>query len=111
MATLRELLTHAEFNWDEGLIVWQPVDGKASCPGWAHCDELLEPMFIKNDHWVLDAEFSTGYGSPEMPRFVAKDDKRIYFPVQYDGSTHVDWVCQSLTPYINGTEAFPYPGG
>lgn len=108
MATLRELLTSAGIHWDTALIVWQDAHGYS--PGWSSAEEVGKPEFIKNDHAVLDAEFDTGHGAPQMPRFVAKDHQRIFFPVQYDGATWVEWVCQSLTPYVEGTEPFPYPG-
>ena len=110
MATLRKMLDNAGFCWDTGVIVWQDVTEEAHSPGWAGEDELKKPEFIDKHHAVLDTEFDASYGAPRCPRFVAKDHRRIFFPVQYDGSTTVDWVCQSLTPYMNG-ENFPYPGG
>ena len=111
MATLRDLLTAAGFTWDTGVIVWQSVTGEAYSSGWAMDDEVNKAEFIPNDHVILDTDFDTGHGAPRMPRFVAKDHKFIFFPVQYDGATWIEYVCQSLTPYVEGEEPMPYPGG
>lgn len=109
MSTIRQLLDHAGIHWDTAVIVWQDSHGYS--PGWSSGDEVAQPQFIPNDHFILDLEFDAGYGAPMMPRFVAKDHERIFFPVQYDGATWVDYVCQSLTPYVEGKEPLPYPGG
>ena len=72
----------------------------------------------------LNKEFSDGFGGPEMPRFVAEDLDKIYFPVQYDGSTWIDFVYKDIGRYLRTwmekkegkptrllREATPYPGG
>lgn len=109
MATLRQLLTSAGFNWDTGAIIWQRTSAKS--PGWSSKHDVMKPERIDNGHFILDQEFDTGYGGPEMPRFVAKDHRSIFFPCQYDGATWVEWVCISLQRYIDEEDSMPYPGG
>ena len=111
MATLREWLTQVGFDWENGVIVYQPVTDEAYSPGWAWADHLLPSRVIPHDHSILDEEFDDGHGAPRCPRFVAMDDKRIYFPVQYDGATWVEWVYKDVRNYVGTTEATPYPGG
>lgn len=54
----------------------------------------------------LDREFDQGYGSPGGAEFTAWAEKRVYFPVMYDGAEWVGSVprnpCDESTPHIGG---------
>lgn len=107
MATIKKWLDEAGFNWSDGRILWQDVEEGRS-PGWG---DPTTAQWIQPDHEVLTREFSSGYGGPECPRFVAEDDKAIYFPSQYDGATGIEVVFKDLTKYLDVKNETPYPGG
>jgi hypothetical protein len=54
----------------------------------------------------LDAEFDSGYGSPEGKPFTAWTAARVYFPVCYDGAESVASVprapCDETTSHVGG---------
>jgi len=106
MATIRNWLNNANFNWKKGLIIHQPTDGGS--PGWS-CPVSAEIVGVNDE--VLDREFDSGFGGPECPRFVAEDDRAIYFPSQYDGSTTIEVVLKDIKSYLNIENKTPYPGG
>lgn len=105
MGTLREFLESEGFNYKVGIIIYQEVDG--NYPGWTYSD--VDGVVIEWDNPVLDMEFETGYGGPHCPRFVASDDVKIYFPVQYDGATWCESIYLDIREYIK--KPTPYPGG
>jgi len=107
MATLRKMLRDAGFDWDSGRIIYQRCEDNCP-PGWSGPVEAREIDF--NDP-ILDQEFDDGYGSPEMPRFIAEDDTRIYFPAQYDGLTWIETVYKDIDAYLDPNNSTPYPGG
>ena len=109
MSTIREWLNEVEFDWEHGKIVFQDSHGYS--PGWSSGRELDAPIYISNQHPILDKEFDSGYGSPQCPRFIAKDGKFLYFPDQYDGATSIVRVAHNLSYYVRGKNATPYPGG
>lgn len=41
---------------------------------------------------ILDKEFDSGYGSQQVPSFMAWSPNYVYFVHEYDGSTRLDWV-------------------
>ena len=129
MATLREWLTEDGFDWENGFIIYQPETDDSYSAGWGDSrDVIIISKYLKNipfapnavkivaDHERLDEDFSSGYGAPECPRFIAEDNEKIYFPVQYDGSTWTSYIYRDLAEYtrkdkdgyMNNT---PYPGG
>lgn len=106
--TILEMLTEAGFDWDTGKIILQESEGYA--PGWAR--QILSTKLTKDfSEAILHEEFDDGYGSPQCPRFVAKDNRKIYFPTQYDGSTSIDSVFINITEYLDIINPTPYPGG
>ena len=110
MATIREWLNAAGFDWDRGVLIYQAIKmGESDYPGWASDDQLKTPIYIDKTHAILDAKFSSGYGGPECPRFFARDSTAIYFPGQYDGATWCEKVVIDPEAYIQGLET-PYPG-
>ena len=86
MPTIREWLSQSGFDWKGGTIIYQEVEG--GYPGWSN---PINALIIdkRNTHPILDQHFKDGYGSPDCPRFVAKDKNHMYFPGQYDGSTFI----------------------
>lgn len=108
MATIRKWLDGVGFNWDQGNIVYQAVDG--NYPGWSYGSAHVGQR-IEQDNPILDQDFDDGYGAPYCPRFVARDDQAIYFPVQYDGSTWIEHVVTDLSWYLEEGHETPYPGG
>ncbi len=118
MATLREWLNKADFDWDSGVIVYHELrtiddDGYfvTRPPGWADLIDVGSKKVIAHDHVVLDHNFECGHGGPECPRIVAKDRDRVYFPSKYDGATWLQVVELDLDKYLDGDKETPYPGG
>lgn len=111
MSTLRKDLNEKGFDWESGMIVYQAVSEEAYSPGWAGENELSQSVQIDENHPILDEEFFSGYGSPQMPRFVACDSTYIYFPVQRDGATFIAKVLRLIGNYIGSEMPTPYPGG
>ena len=115
MTTLRKCLTDRgfEFTDENARIIYHPVEYDRA-PGWARIKGEPEIITSPWEHSILDKEFYSGYGSAEMPRFVAEDDDCIYFPSQYDGSTKIVFVYKDLDAYTTKNlvpEETPYPGG
>lgn len=108
MSTIRQWLNEAGFNWNRGAIVHQEAAGYS--PGWSRNNEIGNARVIKHDDPVLDLEFNSSYGAPQCPRFIARDDSAIYFPVQYDGATWIEKIVIDLNFYVRGNPT-PYPGG
>ena len=113
--TLRKCLTDRgfEFTDEKARIIYHPV-GYDRAPGWARIKGEPEIITSPWEHPILDKEFYSGYGSAEMPRFVAEDSDFIYFPSQYDGSTEIVFVYKDLDAYTTKNvvpKETPYPGG
>jgi len=109
MTTIKEELTISDFDWESGIIIYQETPDDYS-PGWTPNSMIIPGIEIKHTHPILTKNFQTGYGGPQMPRFIAKDNKYIYFPAQYDGSTWIEKIAIDIkNEYINIPT--PYPGG
>ena len=106
--TLRSELEKVGFDFTNGKIIYQEVFGIE--PGWADQGNVSETMEIDFNHPVLDLEFYDGFGSPNMPRFVAEDKDKIYFPCKYDGLTWIAWIYKNINKYIKNNELTPYIG-
>lgn len=109
MATIREWLENNGFDFETGTIVYQPTTG--SSPGCSYDEEIQQGVIVGKAHVILDREFNNGYGSPQCPRFFARDNDAVYFPVQYDGMTYCERVPIDTAVYVNGNQPTPYPGG
>jgi hypothetical protein len=114
MATLREELKNKGFDFENGRIIYQPIkenEGNPVCsPGWASESEVEEAIEIDLNHPILDFDFDNDYGDFGMPRFVAEDKDKIYFPCEYDGLTWIGWVYKDINRYIRSKELLPYFG-
>lgn len=111
MATIREWLNDAGFDWLSGRIVWQAMDADAYCPGWG---SPISGQYIDSGSPILDEQFYAGFGAPRCPRFIARDNRAIYYPCQYDGSTWIESIVIDLDRYVgtgNDLVPSPYPGG
>ena len=113
--TIREWLNDEKFDWSTGTLLVQRVkenDYGMASPGWASREDLMPVEKITLSDTILDIEFDSGYGSPQCPRFFARDAEAVYFPSQYDGSTNIEKVFIDPGYYLNLVEAMtPYPGG
>lgn len=114
MATIREWLTAEGFDFSAGRVYVQPVS--AACeyldptpPGWASSDEIGGSVPATDAD--LDREFSSCFGSPQAPRFIAYDPTAVYFPAQYDGATWCEKVFLDPAVYTDSNHPTPYPGG
>ena len=106
MTTLRLLLDEKGFNWPQGLIIYHEIKS-VFAPGWG---SAIKAQAIPSDHYILDKEFDDGYGSPQCPRFIAKDDASLYFPAQCYGATHVEKIFIDISKYLCfETLETPYP--
>ena len=108
--TLRECLTDAGFDWcSSATIILHEVSNEDWCaPGNMSGKDVKRRSIIPYDHPILDQPFDDGYGSPEMPRFVAYDDHFIYFPGEYDGATWVTKVARGWRYYLLDGVDTPY---
>ena len=106
MATIRKWLTAEGFDWERGKILSTLQDGRYRLD-----EEKRYAKRIPTDHPILDLEFHDGLGRAECPSFVAKDSKKIYFPVKYDGATWCEYVYTNISEYLRTSEDLPYPGG
>jgi len=102
MDTIRKYLTQSGFDFENGKIIIQ------NGTGWS---EGGNGRYVKPDDPILDIEFSSGYGGPDCPRYVAQDKKKIYFPWQYDGATGPTYVYRNIKAYLGSENETPYPGG
>jgi hypothetical protein len=113
--TLHERLQANGFDFTSGFILFQETRDPKDDPDDTHSPGWSEPTqptrVISQDEPVLHREYDSGYGGPECPRFIAKDDTHIYFPYQYDGSTGIVKVRRDFGAYIGTLEPLPYPGG
>jgi hypothetical protein len=112
LTTLRRELTKAGFNFDKGTIIYQEVVEDIP-PGDADdiSTHVVQTIYIDKDHKILDKRFNCDFGAPNMPRFVADDGVKIYFPVTYDGATSVAWIYKDISLYVTKPDITPYPGG
>lgn len=112
MATIHQWLKAVNFNFKCGIILYQPVEiyeDYYPSPGWT---TPASAELVGENHTILHKEFHNGFGSPQCPRFVAKDDQAIYFPCQYDGATNIQKVWLDLNKYLDfNNHHTPYPGG
>ena len=102
--TVRDWLESAGFDPENGVIVLH--EWGRNYPYKAKTAEI-----VTIDDPRLAKEFDSGYGSPECPPFIAKDNKAIFFPSQYDGATCINRVELDINYYLNVENATPYPGG
>lgn len=107
MPTIKEWLTTEGFDWESGEIIYHEVED-SNHPGWSGA---ISASLVPHTHQVLTKEFDHGYGSPQCPRFIAKDKNAIYFPWQYDGATGIQKVFISIKKYLDISNETPYPGG
>jgi len=108
MTTLRKKLDKVGFDFEHGRIIYQEVFGIE--PGWADSGNISKTIEIDSNHPILDLEFDDGFGSPNMPRFVAEDENKIYFPCKYDGLTWIAYVYKNINTYVENNELTPYVG-
>ena len=112
MATIHQWLVDVNFDFASGTILYQPVKDEEdyeTAPGWT---EPTNGIFIDEKHPILHKDFEDGFGSPQCPRFIAKDNQAIYFPTQYDGATNIQKVWLDLHQYLDFNNHYtPYPGG
>jgi len=108
MATLREFLDQAHFDWNTGKIIVQLTEEEDGSQGW---NTPVSAKWIEKDDPILDKKFSDGFGGPECPRFIAEDAESLYFPYQYDGATGPVAVFKKIERYLDPKVESPYPGG
>lgn len=98
MATLREELARVGFDFGHGRILYQET--LKGSPGFADKYDVGEIVEIDLTHPILDFDYDNDYGDFAMPRFVAEDKDKIYFPCEYDGQCWVGWVYKNIDRYI-----------
>jgi len=106
MATIRKWLDEAGFDWATGKIVCQQATvGSAMQP-----HSVEDGQVVAHNALILDEEFVASRRGSGSPRFVARDWRAVYFPVQYDGSTWIERVVLDLDWYTKDRHKTPYPG-
>ena len=87
MATWRKLISCAmkenDETWDDAVMA------NASLP--EHSEDSEPPG--------LDAEFDSGYGGPEVCKFLVWTSRFVYFPCCYDGS---EWAASAPIAPVEG---------
>lgn len=115
MATIKQWLTEAGFNWQKGTVIIhdqaRDEEGFDRCPGWTGVEDITERYIVDEGHPLITHEFDDGLGGPECPRFVAQDGSHIYFPQHHCGATSLCKVCINMTHYLEEESTTPYPGG
>ena len=115
MATIKEWLNEAGFHWEQGTIIYQPVNEEGT-PEYDMIDPgngtPINARIIEHDDPILIKEFDSGYGGADCPRFIAEDEQALYFPSKYDGATAIEKVLKDIRQYLNyESNPTPYPGG
>lgn len=110
VTTLRRELKRVGFDFENSRIIYQEVVRDLK-PGEADdIKDIIMTKYIDVNDRILDRKFDADYGSPNMPRFVAEDNEKIYFPLTYDGATSIGWVYKDIQQYIARNELTPYWG-
>ena len=105
MATIKEWLDKAGFDWENGRVIVQITE---HTPGW---DDPADAYEASKDGRLINKKFCDDFGGPECPRFVAEDKEKIYFPDQYDGATSLVSIYKNIEKYLDPKNPTPYPGG
>jgi len=114
MKTIRQWLNEVDagFDWDTGQILWQKTEPSRWREAIRTLNEPIGARLLEHDDPLLDLEFSTGYGSASCPRFIAWDEKRIYFVSTYDGATELEYIFRDPLTYMDFKGwPIPVPGG
>lgn len=106
LATIRQWLQDAGFDFEAGTIVYHQVESEHRGPGQSDAICAISPM--PDD--ILDKEFEDGYGVTRCPRFFARCGDWIFFPAQYDGATWLEKVNVNPFYYLDFHNETPYPG-
>lgn len=103
-STVRIELNKLDFDWKNGVIVTEDGIGRQSSPG-------RNTRYIKDDDKLLDATFSNGSCTMDIPRVFARDKVAIYIPhiSQIAGTRMIRLVINPET-YVKGSDPLPYPG-
>lgn len=107
--TLRKWLNEAGFDWSSGRIVYHYGKDQAVC--YSEDYDVDARIEIGWAHPILDKGFYSGYGVVECPAIIAKDNKALYFPSRYDGTTSLVKVMLDIDHYLQDGSRTPYPGG
>lgn len=87
--TVREWLDDEGFDWASGRIVYKLTE-------------------VRPDHHFLDRPFDDHYGSVDpCPRFIAYDERFIYFPYGYDYASQLVKVARDPEYYLEHESPFP----
>lgn len=106
MSTLRELLTKKDFNWEDGVIVIQPIWVEGS--GWVKKEVFKSTTDIRRCKELLDLDFDQ---ENTHCYFIAKDDKFTYFLAHHDGFSWIEKIFIYIDEYLKIDTCIPYPGG
>ena len=108
VTTLRKELKRVGFDFENGRIIYQEVVRDLK-PGEADdIKDIIMTKYIDVNDRILDRKFDADFGSPNMPRFIAEDNEKIYFPLTYDGATYIGWVYKDIHQYIARSQ-LPHP--
>jgi len=110
ITTLRKELKGVGFDFENGRIIYQEVIRDLKPGEASDIKDIIITKYIDANDRILDRKFNADFGSPNMPRFVAEDNEKIYFPLTYDGSTYIGWVYKDIHQYIAKNELTPYWG-
>lgn len=113
MPTIREWLMKNEFNFETGVILYQDSGDTGDMSDTFDLKPTikLSENEISSTYSIIDVFFSDQYGTAKCPRFIAYDDKYLYFPEKYDGATSLCKILKNPEDYIGNTIPTPYPGG
>lgn len=110
ITTLRKKLKGVGFDFENGRIIYQEVIRDLKPGEASDIKDIIMTKYIDVNDRILDRKFNADFGSPNMPRFVAEDNEKIYFPLTYDGATSIGWVYKDIHQYIARNELTPYWG-
>lgn len=99
MKTLREMLDGCRFNWPAGRII---VAKESIGLDYFEARDTVRPLTdgLADNDPALDVKIDTGYGTCNIPPFIAEDDAAIYVVATYDGASWIERIEKNLDRYL-----------
>ncbi len=76
---------------EKPFVFYMPKTDKDSF-GMECWDNLPNGVFDEIPDSILDQEFYCGFGSQNVPSFIAWSENYVYYVSEYDGATSLEWI-------------------
>jgi len=116
ITTLRKELNKLDFNWKEGVIIYQYNPEDINDINLLQTDPRITTLiYNKGIEYekicILDKEFDNNESLPECPIFIAEDKENVYIPAKYDGTNWLEVIKKDIFFYLKNNALIPYVGG